>query len=123
MATLRQPIIDPQFVGGQGMVQPKEVFTPWMDTRAAGDVLIDVARRLGKPMADSDTRAAVRKTWAKLGQADLTADTTENDTAWVNALSQGGVWTDSPPAPNPGGCGTRTESPGVLACCALHALC
>ena len=106
VATLRQPIIDPQFVGGQGMVQPKEVFTPWMDTRAAGDVLIDVARRLGKPMPDSDTRAAVRKTWAKLGQANLAADTTENDTAWVNALSQGGLWTQGPPTPNSGGVGS-----------------
>ena len=37
MATLRQPIIDPQFVGGQGMAQRKEVFTPWMDTRPSGD--------------------------------------------------------------------------------------
>ena len=99
MATLRQPIIDPQFVGGQGMAQSKEVFTPWMDTRSAGDVLIGLAQRLGKPMADSDTRAAVRKTWAKLGQADLSADTTENDPAWVNTLSQGGLWTQKTSVP------------------------
>ncbi len=107
MATLRQPIINPQFAGGQGMIQPKGVFTPWMDTRAAGDVLIDVARRLGKPMADGDTRAAVRKTWSGLGQADLTADTTENDAAWVNALSQGGLWTEAPPTPKSSGAGAR----------------
>ena len=100
MATLRQPIIDPQFVGGHGQVQDNEhAFVPWWDTRPLGDLLIDIAKRLGKPLADADSRAAVRKTWAALGQADLTADTTENDPNWVNALSVGGLWTESPPAP------------------------
>ena len=100
MATLRQPIIDPQFVGGHGQVQDNEnAFVPWWDTRPLGDLLIDLSKRLGKLMTDADSRAAVRKTWAALGQADLTADTTENDPNWVNALSVGGLWTVSPPAP------------------------
>ena len=93
MATLRQPIIDPQFVGGHGQVQDKEVFQPWMDTRPIGDLLIDIAGRMGKKLTDVDNRAAVRRIWAGIGQADLAADTTENDTRWVASLSNGGLWT------------------------------
>jgi len=104
MATLRQPIIDPQFVGGHGQVQ-KDVFQPWMDTRALGGLLTDIAGRMGKKLTDADTRAAVRKTWAGIGQADMATDTTENDTRWVGALSDGGVWKSAPPAPNNGGAG------------------
>jgi len=110
MATLRQPIIDPQFVGGHGQVQ-KDVFQPWMDTRPLGDLLTDLAARMGKKMTDGDSRAAVRRTWAGIGQADLTADTTENDTKWVGALADGGVW--SPPAPNSGGA-APTPSPSPV---------
>ena len=93
LATLRQPIIDPQFVGGHGQVQDHEVFVPWMDTRPLGGLLTDITGRMGKTLTDADTRAAVRRTWSGIGQADLTADTTENDTAWVGALATGGAWT------------------------------
>jgi len=96
MATLRQPIIDPQFVGGHGQVQ-KDVFQPWMDTRPLGDLLTNIAGRIGKKMTDADSRAAVRRTWAGIGQANLAADTTENDTEWVSALSTGGAWTAGKP--------------------------
>jgi len=106
MATLRQPIIDPQFVGGHGQVQDKEVFQPWMDTRPLGDLLIDVAGRMGKKLTDADSRAAVRRTWAGIGQADLAADTTENDAKWVAALAEGGLWKAAPPARNAGGAGS-----------------
>ena len=93
MATLRQPIIDPQFVGGHGQVQDNAAaFVPWWDTRPTDDLLADIAKRVGTPMTETDSRAAVRKTWAGIGQADLAADTTENDTNWVNALAQGGIW-------------------------------
>ena len=111
LATLRQPIIDPKFVGGHGQVQDKEAFHPWMDTRPLGDLLIDLAKRLGKPLADADSRAAVRKTWAGIGHADLKADTTENDTKWVEALSNGGVWKEFPLAPNSGGVGLGKALP------------
>ncbi len=93
LATLRQPIIDPQFVGGHGQVQDHQVFVPWMDTRPLGGLLTDIAGRMGKTLTDADTRAAVRRTWAGIGQADLAADTTENDPAWVGALATGGAWT------------------------------
>ncbi len=100
MATLRQPIIDPQFVGGHGQVQDNAgAFVPWWDTRPLGDLLADLANRASKPMATGDSRAAVRRTWASIGQADLAADTTENDTNWVNALANGGVWTSGAAAP------------------------
>jgi anaerobic selenocysteine-containing dehydrogenase len=100
MATLRQPIIDPQFVGGNGQVQDNAAaFVPWWDTRPLSDLLTDLAKRSGKPMAGSDGRAAVRKTWAAIGQANLASDTTENDPKWVNALSVGGMWTQNAAAP------------------------
>ena len=104
MATLRQPIIDPQFVGGHGQAQDNAgAFVPWWDTRPLSDLLADLANRTGKPMATTDSRAAVRKTWAGIGQADLVAETTENDTNWVNALSVGGAWKETAPVPNNGG--------------------
>ena len=119
MATLRQPIIDPQFVGGHGQVQDNTTaFVPWWDTRATGDLLADIAKRVGSPMTETDSRAAVRKTWAGIGQADLAADTTENDTNWVNALAQGGIWSQSSPAPNTG----RVGAKGVASTAPISAL-
>ncbi|MDQ2798389.1 MAG: hypothetical protein M3Y13_01955, partial [Armatimonadota bacterium] len=104
MATLRQPIIDPQFVGGNGQATDHLApFTPWMDTRPLGDLLIDLAKRLGKPLPDADMRAVVRRTWAGLGQANLAAATTDNDPKWVDALAQGGLWkTKAAAAPSVG---------------------
>ena len=41
MATLRQPIVDPQFIGGHGQATDHLApFIPWMDTRSLGDLLI-----------------------------------------------------------------------------------
>ena len=98
MATLRQPIIDPQFVGGHGQVQDNaSAFQPWWDTRPTSDLLADIAHRVGTPMTETDSHAAVRKTWAGIGQATLAADTTENDTPWVSALATGGYWKQPPP--------------------------
>ena len=102
LASLRQPIIDPQFVTDSPGLEPADYThdaTPWMDTRPTGDVLLDLAQRSGKPLPYRDTRDAVRHTWATLGQADLKADTTDNDPAWVAALSKGGFWTATAPAP------------------------
>ena len=50
MATLRQPIVDPQFIGGHGQATDHLApFIPWMDTRSLGDLLIDLAQRSGQP--------------------------------------------------------------------------
>lgn len=92
MASLRQPIIDPQFIGGPGLSPPDDQHVPWMDTRPTGDLLLDLSRRLGKPLPDTDTRTAVRRTWAGLGEADLKASGTDNDPKWVAALAKGGYW-------------------------------
>ncbi len=95
VATLRQPIIDPQFVTDSPGLSPEEYkhdLIPWMDTRPLGDLLIDLARRIGKPLPDADTRTAVRRTWAGLKQANLLASGTDNDPAWIDALGRGGFW-------------------------------
>ena len=99
MATLRQPIIDPQFVGGHGQVQDHLAFKPWMDTRPLSGLLTDIAGRMGKKLTDADGRTAVRRTWSGIGQADLAADTTENDQTWVGALATGGAWKAGAAAP------------------------
>ncbi len=104
MATLRQPIIDPQFVGGWGGVQDNtKLHEPWMDTRPLGDILRDLAARFGAKAAfqDTDSREAVRRAWAGLGQATLAATTTENDRPWVNALSVGGLYDKAAPSAVP----------------------
>ena len=95
VATLRQPIIDPQFVTDSAGLAPEEYkhdLIPWMDTRGLGDLLLDIARRTGKPLPDADMRAAVRRTWAGLKQANLAAPGTDNDPAWIAALGKGGFW-------------------------------
>jgi len=99
LATLQQPIIDPQYIGGDGMAHTNDVSPGWMDTRPTFEVLKSIAQGMGKPLATADTRAAVRKTWAALGQATLSADVTENDRPWVDALAQGGLWDKAAPAP------------------------
>lgn len=103
MATLRQPVINPQFVTDSPGLSPADYapdMAPWMDTRPSGDILIDLGKRLGKISPYVDTRDAVRHTWSTLKQADLKAPGTHNDPAWVAALGKGGYWTESaaPPA-------------------------
>lgn len=95
VATLRQPVINPQFVTDSAGLAPEQYahdLVPWMDTRPLGELLMEIARRIGKPLPDADMRAAVRRTWAGLGQADLAAPGTDNDPAWIAALGKGGVW-------------------------------
>ena len=102
VATLQQPIIDPQFVGGDG-INTLDPPVSWMDTRPLADLLVDLAARLGKPLTDSDSHSAVRTTWAMLGQADLKSLTTNNDPSWVAALSKGGLWQEVSSPPQLGG--------------------
>jgi anaerobic selenocysteine-containing dehydrogenase len=121
MATLRQPVIDPQFVTTSPGLEPANYasdIVPWMDTRPTGDLLIDLSKRLGKPLLYGDTRDAVRHTWAGLKQADLAAPSTGNDAAWVAALSKGGYWTETAAAPAVGH--MPTASPSVSTSVSPH---
>ncbi len=114
VATLRQPIIDPQFVTDAPGLAPQEYahdLVPWMDTRGLGDLLIDIARRTGTPLPDADMRAAVRRTWAGLKQADLAAPGTNNDPAWIAALGKGGFWKQGPIVPAVGRLPAPTAAP------------
>ena len=102
IATLRQPVIDPQFVTTSPGLEPANYapdVIPWMDTRPAGDLLIDLAHRLGRPLPYVDTRDAVRHTWSTLKQANLAASSTDNDPAWIEALGKGGYWTENAAVP------------------------
>lgn len=113
VATLRQPVIDPQFVTDSPGLSPADYakdIQPWMDTRPTGDLLIDLAKRLGKALPDADTRDAVRRTWAGIGQADLNAQVTDNDPAWVAALGKGGYWTETAITPAAGHAPAITHS-------------
>ncbi len=97
---MQQPIVDPQFIGGHGQATDHTVpFVPWMDTRPTIDVMAQIAQGLGKPLTDPDARTAVRRTWAKLGQADPAQQDLNNDTKWVAAVARGGLW--AVPASNP----------------------
>ena len=95
VASLRQPVIDPIFVTDSPGLAPEQYVqdtVPWMDTLPTLNVLREVAQRAGHPLPYADARDAVRRTWASLGQADLSADLPNNDRPFVDALSRGGVW-------------------------------
>ncbi len=96
VTTMQQPIVDPQFIGGNGQATDHTVpFVSWMDTRPMIDVMAQLAQGVGKPLTDPDARSAVRRTWAKLGQADLAQQDLNNDTKWVATVAAGGLWTQN----------------------------
>lgn len=90
-ASLVQPAIDPQYITTVAASLGQGAPIPWMDTRPSGDILIDLSRRLNHPQADADMLAAVRRTWAGIGQA-TPGTLTDNDRPWVAALGDGGYW-------------------------------
>lgn len=90
-AGLIQPIIDPKYVTTIAASLDQGPAVPWMDTVAAGDILIQLSERLGRSLPDADMRSAVRRTWAAIGQA-TPGTPTDNDRPWVAALGLGGYW-------------------------------
>jgi anaerobic selenocysteine-containing dehydrogenase/Fe-S-cluster-containing dehydrogenase component len=67
------------------------------DTRAAGDIFLELARRAGRPLSRSGSRGAaadfpawLRQRWNTLGAA--------GDTAWTEALRSGGLWETASPS-------------------------
>ena len=102
LASLRQPVIDPQYITTFRNTNEAGGPNPWMDTRSLGDILPDLARRLGTPLAsNTDAHGQIRTTWAALGHADLDASGTDNDPKWVSVLSNGGAWAVAAPTVAP----------------------
>lgn len=97
-ASLVQPVIDPAYISTIAASLDQGPAVPWMDTQPAGDLLIELAGRLGHPMPDADMRSAVRRTWAAFGQA-TPGTPTDNDRPWVAALGFGGYWPGTAPTP------------------------
>ncbi len=83
--------------GVRGLMQP--VMEPLFDSRHVGDMLLDVARRLGEDVATAlparDFYAYLRNEWRALhGQAPGGA---AFDDFWADALQRGGVWSSIAP--------------------------
>ena len=82
--------------GVRSLMQP--VMEPVFNTRAAGDVLLAVARKAGGPLArftDASWEARLRSRWQALAADRKEADA---DGFWRSALQRGGVF-DEPAAP------------------------
>jgi molybdopterin-containing oxidoreductase family iron-sulfur binding subunit len=75
--------------GVQGLMQPamKRLY----DTRAAGDILLSLARAAGRPIGEGDFRLAVRKNWESMHAA--AGNAVPFDRFWEAALRTGGRWT------------------------------
>ncbi len=84
--------------GVRSLMQP--VMEPVFDTRATGDVLLDVARAAESgPLAQftaASFEAHLKQAWVGVAQA---RGSTDPEQFWVDALARGGVFEDSPAAP------------------------
>ncbi len=86
--------------GVHSLLQP--VMQPVFDTRQTGDVLIDVARRMGGAVAARFTGAApegrykayLQERWGEL-QREL-ADRRPFEEFWREAVQRGGIWRETP---------------------------
>jgi Fe-S-cluster-containing dehydrogenase component/anaerobic selenocysteine-containing dehydrogenase len=81
--------------GIHGLMQP--TLSRLYDTRLAGDIFIELARRAGKPLSRTPSGAPVadfpswlKERWEGLGAADQGAETV--DSPWTRALRNGGLW-------------------------------
>ena len=73
------------------------------DTRSAGDVFIELARRAGKPLSRTASGAPatdflswLKERWEGLGAADQAPEAV--DSPWTLALRNGGLWNSTPAA-------------------------
>jgi molybdopterin-containing oxidoreductase family iron-sulfur binding subunit len=83
--------------GVRALLQP--VMQPLFATRATGDVLLDLARRVGGPLAAvaaPSFEAFLRTTWRELARARGAGDA---DAFWREALRRGGLFEDVPARP------------------------
>lgn len=83
--------------GVYGLMQP--VMEPVTDTRATGDVLLQVARKVGGPLARFTApsfEAYLRSRWQELATRAREPDF---EAFWRAALQRGGLYLERPPAP------------------------
>ena len=89
---------DPE-AGVSGLMQP--TLSRLHDTRAAGDILLDLARRAGRPLSRTpsgapvpDFRGWLSARWEGLGVP--AHDSLAPDSPWAAALRNGGFWKNAP---------------------------
>jgi Fe-S-cluster-containing dehydrogenase component/anaerobic selenocysteine-containing dehydrogenase len=85
--------------GINGLMQP--TLSRLYDTRSAGDVFIELARRAGKPLSRtasgapaSDFLSWLKARWEGLGATDRAPEAA--DSPWTVALRNGGLWDSAP---------------------------
>ncbi len=84
--------------GVHGLMQP--TMARLFDTRPAGDILIELSRAVGRPLASQGEQPAqdfkqwLQQRWRELGEA---AGSRENfDEFWTQCLRRGGLWDPGP---------------------------
>jgi Fe-S-cluster-containing dehydrogenase component/anaerobic selenocysteine-containing dehydrogenase len=81
--------------GSNGLLQP--TLSRLYDTRLAGDIFIELARRAGKPLSRNPSESPapdflgwLKARWEALGASDQSPEAV--DSPWTLALRNGGVW-------------------------------
>jgi anaerobic selenocysteine-containing dehydrogenase/Fe-S-cluster-containing dehydrogenase component len=73
-----------------GLMQP--AMNPVFDTRAAGDVLLELARRIGEPVAPKFTAQTLQEYLKDDWRAQYGSKAADFEAFWREALLRGGVW-------------------------------
>lgn len=89
-----------------GLAQP--VVKPLYDTRAVGDVMLEVGRSIDDDvpaiLSHATVRDVIRSNWeALLSQPDRTNEPDWFETAWIERLKEGGWWGSARGVQSPGG--------------------
>jgi len=97
--------------GVNGLMQP--TLARLHDSRAAGDLFLELARRAGKPLSRTGSGAPaadfpgwLRARWEGLGASSR--ESGDPDSPWTLALRDGGVW-----SPEPEGAGQQPKASGL----------
>ena len=97
--------------GINGLLQP--TLARLYDSRAAGDVFIELARRAGRPLSRApsgapapDFQSWLKARWEGLGAPDR--ESAPQDSPWTLALRNGGLWSAAP-----AGAGQPAAIPGL----------
>mgnify|MGYP003320824807 FL=1 len=68
------------------------VVAPLYDTKATGDIVLDLARRVGNPMPWNSTEDCIKDGWNKIYQESDSNTKTESFESFWTALLKAGVW-------------------------------